>query len=537
MQTNRSTYIQNILLPCLLFSVITGILTGMLIFLFKAAASFVIGKSEAVYEAVRLNPAYIPLLIGVMAVVGLVSAILLRHVPDARGGGIPTAIAILRGLVPFHWVRSILFVFASSMLTYFCGVPLGNEGPSVQMGTAVGRGTVTLFAKKHPAWDRYIMTGGACAGFAAATGSPVTGMFFAIEEAHRRMSPMIFLAAAMTTLAGVSTAQFLCELTDTSFALFHFTLDAVLPLKFLWAALAVGLVAGLTAAGFTRCYRIVRHFVKQTLSRVPFTVKILLIFVLSACVGVVSASCIGSGHHLIDELMKGHGVTLMLIVIFLVRALLLLLANNADVTGGLFVPTLAFGAVIGALCGRFFISMGLLSAEFYPVMVIIGIASYLSASSRTPLIAIMFSMEALSGLSNILSIAAAVTVAFLVIETLGMTAFTDTVIESKTEAFHHGKKAYIIDTHLTVAPGSFVCGKEVRDLLLPPTCVILSIHKDPASDVTFTGISAGDVLHVHFQTFDPTETMEQLEALVGTQPKDLHSKVHFGSENHHVPEL
>ena len=36
MRKDKSTYIQNILLPCVLFSIITGIVTGSLIFLFKA---------------------------------------------------------------------------------------------------------------------------------------------------------------------------------------------------------------------------------------------------------------------------------------------------------------------------------------------------------------------------------------------------------------------------------------------------------------------------------------------------------------------
>ena len=93
------------------------------------------------------NPVRIPVLIAGMALVGWLAAVILNYAPEARGGGIPTAITILRGIVPFHWIKSILSVFGSAMLTYFCGVPLGNEGPSVQMGTAVGRGTVALFAK------------------------------------------------------------------------------------------------------------------------------------------------------------------------------------------------------------------------------------------------------------------------------------------------------------------------------------------------------------------------------------------------------
>ena len=268
-----------------------------------------------------------------------------------------------------------------------------------------------------------------------------------------------------------------------------------------------------------------------------FLFLFLFVFVLSAGIGVISASCIGSGHHVIDMLMEGHGLSAMLLLILLIRMLLLLLANNSDVTGGLFVPQLAFGAIIGALCGKLFIEADLLPAEFYPVMVITGIASYLSASSRTPLIALAFSIEALDALPNILPVASAVTVAFLVIETLGMPAFTDTVIESKVEAYRHGRKSCIIETDLTVAPDSFVCGKEARDLLLPPTCVILSIHKNAAFHVPSAAISAGDVLHVHFQTYHPAETIRQLEDMVGPQSIDLRSEICFGSENEQIPEL
>ena len=149
MKTNRLTYIKNILIPCLVFSVITGMLTGALIFLFKISASAVIELSESVYAFVRANPIYLPLLLVGAGAIALLSALILKLSPNCRGGGIPTSIALLRGLIPFHWIKSIFMLFISAMLTYLGGIPLGNEGPSVQMGTAVGRGTVHIFAKKQ----------------------------------------------------------------------------------------------------------------------------------------------------------------------------------------------------------------------------------------------------------------------------------------------------------------------------------------------------------------------------------------------------
>lgn len=516
---------------------LTGAITGILIFLFKAAASKLISISEEIHNTVRSNSTYIPLLIAGMAAIGLISAIILKYIPDARGGGIPTAIAILRGLIPFKWIKSIIFVFISAMLTYFGGVPLGNEGPSVQMGTAVGRGTVSLFAKKHRAWDRYIMTGGACAGFAAATGSPITGLLFAFEEAHRRISPTIFIIAATSTLAGVSVSELLCQLTNTRFSLFNFNIECVLPLQYIWTAIIIGLFTGFIAAGFSGIYQKIRHFIRHTLKAVPRTVKIVAIFVLSTIAGVISADCIGSGHNLIETISDGQNVTFALIGVFVVRAALLLFANNADITGGLFVPTLTFGAVIGALCGKAMILIGILPEQYYPITVIIGIAAYLGSSSRTPLIALAFATEALCGMTNILPVATAVTVSFLVIEALGIKSFTDTVIEHKTDSYRNGQKAYIIETDLTVEPNSFACGKEVRDIILPPTCVILAIQKDKTLHIPTTTLSAGDIIQVHFRTFDPTETMEQLEAVVGKQKKNLNLKISFEKQNQHIPDM
>lgn len=528
-------YLKNILLPCLVFSAITGVLTGILIFLFKLASSRVVELSVQAYAFARQNPLYVPLLLLGASALGLLAAWILRAAPNCRGGGIPTSIALLRGLIEFKWIKSVFFLFASAMLTYLGGVPLGTEGPSVQMGTAVGRGSVQLFAKKHHAWDRYIMTGGACAGFAAATGAPITGIFFAFEEAHRRFSPMIFMSASMTVLFGTATTELLCKRAGISASMFDLVVADVLPLSFLWVAILIGIICGICAIFFTKIYRICGNVLKNKLQKLPFTLKIVAVFVAVALIGLSSKHLIGSGHELIHELIHGDGTWYLLILYFCIRAILLIVANNVGVTGGLFVPSLAFGAILGALCGRTLISLGLLGEQYSLIAIIIGMASFLSAASRTPITAITFAAEALCGFSNILPVTAGVTFAFLTIETVGVIGFNETVLESKVEAEHAGKTAHIVNAYLTVQNGSFAVGKEIRDILWPPTCVILSVDKNPATVGSF-GISEGDVLHVHYRSYDPPATQVLLEALVGKQDPDQRSSSHTGDEHHQTPE-
>ncbi|MBQ8504316.1 MAG: chloride channel protein [Clostridia bacterium] len=518
MKKSQITYIKNILLPCLVYSGLTGIFTGCLIFLFKLSVSRVVPFSESVYAFVRENPAFLPLLLIGAAAVGGISALILHYAPDCKGGGIPTAITLLRGLVSFSWVKSIFLLFPSALLTYLCGVPLGTEGPSVQMGTAVGRGTVRIFVKKHLAWDRFVMTGGASAGFAAATGAPLTGIFFSFEEAHKRFSPMLFMVSAVSALTSTAVMQLLCPLAGISPSLFHLKTDASLPLTFLWSAAIIGIICGLVGAGFTKLYGIIHSFIDTKLKKIPFAVKIILVFTMTAVIGFFIPDCLGSGDGLIEALFDRQGAWQMLIVCFCIRGIMLIIANNVGITGGLFVPTLAFGAVIGGLCGKAMIGMGILPEEYYIITVVLGIASFLSASSRTPIMATAFTIEALCGLQNILPVIMGVTLSYITVETLGIHDFTDIVIDGKLKAAHKGKKDRVFDIKMTVAEGAFAEGKEIRDILWPPTCTVLSVHKNPTTHHhSHTGISAGDMLTLHYHTYDPEETRRSLEAILGKQ--------------------
>lgn len=514
----RKGYIKNTLLPCLFFSAITGTLTGALIFAFKTCASYVISFSEHMYSVVRNQPIYIPAMLATLAAIAAVAAVLLKYESSCKGGGIPTSIAILRGLITFSWLKNVIILFASAMLTYFGGVPLGNEGPSVQMGTAVGRGTVRIFGKKREAWDRYVMTGGACAGFAAATGAPISGMLFSLEEAHRRFSPMIFMTSAIAVIAGSLTMEGLCYICGTSSTLFHFSIDAVLPMRFIWLALITGALCALVAVIFTKLYSRIFVFFATKLSRVPLVVKFIVIFVIVGLVGLAGAEFIGSGHDVIEIVLRGRGLQYLIIIVLCVRALLLLVANNAGVTGGLFVPMLAFGALIGSFCAGTMTSLGVLSEEYYAIIVLVGISSFLSASSRTPLTAIVFAVEALSGLENVLPIAAGAVFAYFIIEMLGVPAFSEVVIGTKVESERAGKSATVVKKYITVRDGSFIVGKEIRDILWPPTCVVTSIKKAEGASGHCSAV--GDVLHVHYVTYDNEETIRLLEAIVGDQDPD-----------------
>ena len=190
---NLKGYFVNLIFPAIIFGSITGIFTAFVVILYKLLAKIVINFSQDYYAFLRGKLYFIPLFLIAFYVIALVISRIYKKQPRVRGGGIPSSIALLRNIVTFKWLRTLIGVFFISLTSFLMGVPLGNEGPSVLMGTAVGKGSVSILAKKHPAWGGYAMTGGACAGFAVATGASVSGMLFAIEEAHQKLSPMILI--------------------------------------------------------------------------------------------------------------------------------------------------------------------------------------------------------------------------------------------------------------------------------------------------------------------------------------------------------
>ena len=179
-----------------------------------------------------------------------------------------------------------------------------------------------------------------------------------------------------------------------------------------------------------------------------------------------------------------------------------------------------FGAIIGALCAEAMISLGWIGEEHYLIMVVLGLTSFLGATSRIPLTACVFAIEALSGISNVLPIIIATTAALLIVESSGLEDLTDTIIEAKLHKITKGKSSIDVEAPLTVSKGAFVIGKELRDVLWPNSCVVVSFNRVKHSK-DHSVISEGDVITVRYVTYDPSATVRELNELVGEQSEDI----------------
>lgn len=514
-------YIVGLGLPILYYGALTGILTAALVVLYKWCVVRVVEWSSIGYAYVRAHLWVLAIVLPALFGLAALFAWAYKKMPNLRGGGIPTSVGVLRGLLTFRWLRNLIGVFVMSLCSFLIGVPLGNEGPSVQMGVSVGGGLLAPMGKRQKGWGRYAMTGGACVGFATATGAPISGILFAVEEAHERVSPVLLMVATVSVVFGRITSECLSPLLGVSQALFHVPSTLALGIGDLWLPILIGLAFGLFATLFLKYHQYMRAFVQKTLKKVGNTYKIFAVFFLTVVLGLLSTSFVSTGHAFVESLFATRAVWWFLLAALAVRSTLTLFANVSGVTGGIFLPTIAIGVALAALLGELFIGGFGLGEEYYILILALGIVACIAGMMKMPITAIVFAVEALSCYNNILHVIVVVAVAFFITELLGAHSIGDNVLHARLEENAEGKHVTVFESFVCVQAGAFAVGKQIRDILWPANMFVLSVAH-PSNEAKADGLGskvlrAGDVLHIRYSTYDKQRTEKELFDLVGQQ--------------------
>ncbi|MPM53310.1 hypothetical protein SDC9_100077 [bioreactor metagenome] len=259
----------------------------------------------------------------------------------------------------------------------------------------------------------------------------MSGIFFALEEAHRRFTPMIVLSSSVSVVSGFFIASALSNALGISISGFSLEAQAVLGINMFWIPVLMGICAGISNILILFSYKILKKF-SNKLVDFPFTLRIIFIFILTVLIGMLSYNFTGSGHDVVEKIFTGSIVWYMLIIIFAVRCVMTLFSSISGVTGGLFLPTILFGALSASLCAKCIIASGAINQEYYTAMIVIGIAAFLGSAFKTPITAVIFAIEVFGGLNNSMFIVLGVYTSYFILETAGFASINDIVIEHKS---------------------------------------------------------------------------------------------------------
>jgi H+/Cl- antiporter ClcA len=505
--------------PCLAYGIITGTLVGILIFFFKLGAEHLEEISHHIYDAVGNNPLYIALLF--LGLTGFAVAMYFLHkfTPEIKGGGIPRSEGIMRGMLSFRFIRTFVGTVIGSLISFFCGLPLGSEGPSVLIGTAMGR--MLEPSKNREAWNRYIMTGGACAGFSVATGAPLTAILFALEEVHKRITPMLILMASTTSLIAAYINQLLCSVFNMNPVLFDTDVLVQISLSETGYILLLAIIVSLAVGLFDVCVAVFTKWMKKAGKRIPAFVKLLVVFLLTGIVGLISPKALYGGRGIIFSILNGETILSVLILLFVFRFVMMILTSSSGATGGIFVPTLAIGALVGALGAKLLIVIGM-PEELFGTCVLLAMCAFMGGTMRAPLTAAVFFIECTAQYTNIFFVGLAVFTVYFITTLFDRKPFYDMVLEDMFEQQNHGIKRRIVRFEAQISEHAFVIGKPVRDIMWPHGSIITAIiradrNKRMMDDDGEKKLYVGDTIVFHVQLYNEKEVTEYLYDLVGRE--------------------
>lgn len=472
----------------LLYGIITGVFAGSVACLYRFAVDKAAELSVTVYKYLSGHLIWLPAWAALLALLALAVRAIVRAEPLVKGSGIPQIKGVLLRQIDMNWWKVLAAKFTGGLLCMFAGFSLGREGPSIQLGGAAGQGVCRLFRRPETE-EKYLITGGASAGLAAAFNAPLSGVIFSLEEVHGHFSPAVLLTAMISAIV----SDLLSKLFFGGNAVLGFRQLPVLPMQWQGYLLVLGALLGAGGALFN--LTILKT--QDAYTKIPEKYRLFIPFAVCIAVGLLLPAALGGGNTLIVSLSGSRVALGMLAILLAVRLAFTMVCFGSGAPGGIFLPLLTVGALIGAVFGRLLGFAGL-DATYETTFVALAMAGYFAAVVRAPVTGIILVTEMTGSFSHLLSLSIVVISAYLMAELLRSKPIYESLLvrllkkERVTAASDTGK--VIIEA--VVYLDSALDNRYIRDVRWPEGCLVIGIKRG-SEEITPNGntlIHSGDMV-------------------------------------------
>jgi chloride channel protein, CIC family len=269
-----------------------------------------------------------------------------------------------------------------SVVVVGMGASLGREGAPKQAGAVIGN-VLSDRAGFSDEQRRLLVACGAGAGMAAAYGVPLGGALFALEVLRGMLALRLVLPALLTSVIATATAWLVLPDAPT-YVIAQFNSS----IPNLALAVVVGPIAGLVSVGFVRAIAWAdRNRPKQ---RRRLVAPVLALGLLGL-VSILFPQLLGNGKDIAQLAFTDQIPFALLLMLLVLKPAATMLCLGSGVPGGLFTPSLALGALLGAVVGH---ACSFLWPDVQPALAaVIGAGAVLAATTQGPISAVVLMME------------------------------------------------------------------------------------------------------------------------------------------------
>lgn len=459
------------------FGGLVGLFTGIIVVSYRLALNYAGDIRSNYFDNLRSNYSVENILFTVIGIIilSLIFGWMITYFPMTKGSGIPQVKGVLIRQLKFDWLRELVVKFFGGVLAIGSGLSLGREGPSVQLGALVGKGVYKVF-KRRDLERKYLVSCGASAGLAAAFNAPLSGVIFAIEELHKFMSPVLITCVLISSVMADFVSKYFFGLKPT----FQFHVNSVYDLNdyflIIIFAIIVTLIGKLFSDGIIRFQKIYGRI------QLPSIIKPIVVVMIALLVGIFFYDIIGGGHHLAEEIIIGTFTYKHLWMLLIGKFLFTLICYSSGIPGGIFLPMLVIGAIIGKGYGMFLVDFMGYQEGYVIYFVILGMASFLTAVVKAPITGTILILEMTGSFSHFFPLITVCMVTFLFSEVIGMKPIYDTLLENMLHSFKddkssENKEEEMVTLLIPIGPDSLFEEKTVADITWPEKCLIVGIQR------------------------------------------------------------
>ena len=241
--------------------------------------------------------------------------------------------------------RTITTCAVTSSITIGSGGSAGREGPTVQIGAAVGS---ALGQWLHLSTERMrVLVGcGAAAGIAASFNAPLAGVLFALEIILGDFTIHTFSPIIIASVIGTVTGRAL-EGNEVTFNVpVH---ELVHPTEIIFY-LALGMFCGIVARLFTFTYFYTQALFEEKIN-IPNYLKPALGGFIVGMISIVLPQILGNGYDFMEQALTGQLFWGLAFILVFMKIMCTSITLGSGGMGGVFAPSLFVGAMLGTAFG------------------------------------------------------------------------------------------------------------------------------------------------------------------------------------------
>ena len=274
-----------------------------------------------------------------------VGYLLFRYFPDARGSGVPQTKVALYAREGRITLRTVLGKFFCTSATLASGIPLGREGPSVQVGAGIASVLGRMLGLR-PEKVKALLPVGAAAAIAAAFNTPLAAVLFALEEIVGDLHAPVLGSVVLASATSWAVLRLLLG-NSPLFKVPQYQL--VHPGEFAIYAV-LGVAGGLVSVAFTQLLLRMRarflRFSQKTVWFQPVAGGLLV-----GCLGWFVPQVLGVGYGYVGYALNGNMAVKLMALLLVLKLLTVTTSYASGNAGGIFGPALFIGAMLGGCVG------------------------------------------------------------------------------------------------------------------------------------------------------------------------------------------